>query len=63
MIPVKVDRPDNKGGLAWYIIVGIAVGGLVVVGLVVFIVIKQKRKRAAKDSLLSTSKNESDDDV
>lgn len=55
-----MNRPDNTGGIAWYFIVIIIVGALVVVGLIVFLVIRQKRKGKAKDSLLSTSKNESD---
>ena len=61
-IPVKIDRPDGKGGLAWYIYVAIAVGGVVVIGLVAFLIIRHKKKNAPKDSLLSTSKHDDDDD-
>lgn len=61
-IPVKVDRPDGKGGLAWYVYVGIAVGAVAVIGLIAFFVIRHKRKSAPKDSLLSTSKHDDDDD-
>lgn len=49
------DPVDNKS-LAWYIILLIVLGCLLIVGLVVFLVIKYKRKQTSKDSLLSASK-------
>lgn len=55
--------PENTKGLAWYFILLIVLGCLLVVGLIVFLVIKYKKKELAKESLLSTSKQESDEEV
>jgi hypothetical protein len=61
-IPVDFDRPSGGKGLAWYIILAIVLGGLVVIGVVVFLIVRYRRKKSSKESLLSTSKNDSDEE-
>lgn len=61
-IPVDFDRPSEGKGLAWYFILVIVIGGLLVIGLVVFLIVRFKRKNSSKESLLSTSKNDSDEE-
>lgn len=63
-IPISFDgnSPGSKG-LAWYIILVIVLGCLAIVALIVFLVIKyKKRKDISKDSLLSVSKPEEEDE-
>lgn len=63
-IPVEFGNNDpGSKGLAWYIILVIALGSLLVVGGVVFCVVKYRRRKASKESLLSTSKHGSDEEV
>ena len=59
MIPVDFD-PLGPGGLAWYIILVIAFGSLVVVGVVVFFVIKWRRRKVRNEILLLPSQAGSD---
>jgi hypothetical protein len=56
-IPVDFDSSHKKGGLAWYIILSIVLGGVILIGIGVFIGIKYRKKAATKDSLL-TVKND-----
>lgn len=56
-------NPVPHSGLAWYIILVIVLGVLAVVGIGVFLFIKYKKKQGlSKDSLLSVSKAEDDDE-
>lgn len=56
-------NPITPGGLAWYIILVIVLGVLAIVGIGVFLFIKYKKKQgASKDSLLSVSKAEEEDE-
>ena len=53
--------PSRPSGLAWYMILLIVLGALLVVGLSVFLVVRYRKKKAeSKSSLLSTIKHESD---
>lgn len=48
--------PLHPKVLKWYIILLIVVGGLSVIGLVVFLVVRCRKKEASKDSLLSANR-------
>lgn len=62
-IPVQFEGQPNGSGLAWYIILVIVLGSLAVVGFIVFLVIKYKKGKAiSKDSLLSVSKQDEEDE-
>ena len=63
-ISVEFDKdPINPKGMAWYIILAIVVGALLVVGLVVFFVMRYRKGKSNKLSLLSNSKAESDEEI
>lgn len=59
-IDVSVDfgSSKKKGGLAWYIILSIVLGGVILIGVGVFIGLKYRKKRATKDSLLTVRNDE-----
>lgn len=54
---------DDNGGIKWYIIVIIAVGVIIILGVVLFFYLRARKNRTDKASLLTENKEDVDEEI